>query len=150
LLDQAQTEEVNRGRVELRILKIYEAQSALRTEWAGLKRIISLRRIRIDKSTGKESDSTHYYISSLSSNDALLYLDLIRKHWWIENKLHYVKDVILGEDRISFGTYDRLKKNALYRNVTMNFLKLNGFSSIKYALEKCVNNIKLCCKILRT
>lgn len=117
-------------------------------QYAGLKKIISIRRKR--KTKHGESDSTHYYITSLESNDPKLFLDLIRKHWWVENKLHYVKDVILKEDQTSFRTYDRIKKNAVYRNVTINFLKLNGFQSIKQGLERCANNIELCIKLVRS
>jgi len=64
--------------------------------------------------------------------------------------LHYVKDVILKEDQTSFKTYDRFKKNAIYRNIIFNFFKLNGLKSVKQALEKCANNMELCTKLIRT
>jgi len=142
------TKEVNRGRKEQRILCLYEPNEVLKTERAKLKKVISVRRIREYKNT--VSDCTHYYITSLKSNDAKLYLDIIRKHWWIENKLHYVKDVVLKEDLTSFNTYDRFKKNAVYRNVIFNCFKLNGLKSIKLAIEKCAGNIELCLKLIRT
>lgn len=147
-IEKQQTKEINRGRKECRILSLYEPEIEWTRQYPGLKKIICVRRIR--KTKRKESDTTHYYISSLESNDPNLYLDLIRKHWWIENKLHYVKDVVLREDLTSFETYSRIKKNAVYRNIAINCLKLNGFLSIKQGLEKCANNVKLCIKLLRT
>lgn len=148
LLDQASTKERNRGRIEERILQVYEAQKELKEGWAGLQTIMTLRRIRETKE--KKTDVTHYYISSLENKDAKFYLDIIRKHWWIENKLHYVKDVVLKEDSTKFATYGRLKKNAIYRNIAINCIKNKGEPSVKYALEKCANNIQRCWEILRT
>ena len=147
-ISKGETKERNRGRKEHRILCLYEPNEELTTQWAGLKKVISIRRIRTYKNS--VTDSTHYYITSLKSNDSKLYLEMIRKHWWIENKLHYVKDVILREDSTSFKTYDRIKRNAVYRNVILNCFKLNGLKSIKQAIEKCAGNIELCVKLIRT
>ena len=90
---EAATEEKNRGRFEQRILRIYDVPNVIKEGWPSVGKIITVRRIRTEK--GKTTDSLHYYITSLKSNDPMLYLGLIRRHWWVENKLHYVKDVCL-------------------------------------------------------
>ena len=45
--------------------------------------------------------TTRYLVSSLPAEEASVtrLLALRRGHWGIENSLHYVKDVTLGEDR---------------------------------------------------
>lgn len=143
-----ETREKNRGRIEHRIASIFPPNEYLTKKWATINKVITIRRIRTQK--GKTTDQLHYYVSSLRSNDPNLYLDLIRKHWWVENKLHYVKDVIMQEDRTRFATFDRVKKNGLFRNIAFNCIKLNGFKSIKYTLEKCAANIELIIKLIRT
>lgn len=145
---EASTEEKNRGRLEQRILCIYDVPKVIREGWPSVGKIITVRRIRTDKD--KTTDSLHYYITSLKSNDPMLYLELIRRHWWVENKLHHVKDVVMHEDYTKFVTYDRVKKNGLFRNIAFNCIKFSGLDSIKYTLEKCAANIKFIFKLIRT
>ena len=40
---------------------------------------------------------SHYYLSSLDWS-ASQFAEVIRGHWLIENRLHWVKDVTLNED----------------------------------------------------
>lgn len=64
--------------------------------WAGIRSIHQLTRKRCDKRTGKESIDTSYYISSVEDSSRVF--RAIRDHWKIENQLHYMLDVFLGED----------------------------------------------------
>jgi hypothetical protein len=63
--------------------------------WAGLRSIAMVVSTRIID--GKESKFTRYYISSLLSNAECI-LQVVRKHWAIENELHWILDVDLNED----------------------------------------------------
>ena len=45
----------------------------------------------------EQTKSVRYYITTLSS-DAKRILHVIRRHWAIENELHWVLDVALKED----------------------------------------------------
>ena len=49
------------------------------------------------KATGRTERKTRYYITSLGP-DAPRLKRVIRQHWGIENKLHWVFDVGFGED----------------------------------------------------
>jgi len=147
-ISQEETQEINRGRSERRILELFKPEGNDFSEWSNLNGIISVRRVR--KTLGGQSDCMHYYITSLKTKDAKQLLEIIRKHWWVENKLHFVKDVHMEEDRTRFRTYDRIKKNSMYRNVVFNFLKLFGHKSIKQGKETYANNVKKCVKLLRT
>jgi len=49
------------------------------------------------KSSQKTSHETRFYISNLAQ-DAKTIINAIRKHWSIENQLHWVLDVVFNED----------------------------------------------------
>ena len=70
--------------------------------------------IRTDKKTGKKEEACRYYISSRKAM-APFFHHAIRAHWSIENKLHWMLDVVFGEDDS--------KKQA--RNAAQNFSLLN-------------------------
>ena len=66
---------------------------------------------------------------------------LTRGHWAIENKVHYVRDVSMGEDasRIRKGSGPRLM--ATFRNLCLSLLRESGITKIaeqmtKFALNK--------------
>jgi predicted transposase YbfD/YdcC len=89
--------EVDHGRIERRAIRAVTNLTWLegKANWKGLSAIIQYRCIRGD---GKETVSTdRYYISSLKA-DAETFGDLIRKHWSIENHLHWSLDVLFRED----------------------------------------------------
>ena len=67
--------------------------------WLGAKSCIQVERIGIR--SGKQYLQTSYYISSLVSK-AMTFAEGIRQHWGIENRLHWVKDVIAGVDAAPF------------------------------------------------
>ena len=66
-------------------------------DWKGLRSLVRIEAQRFHKATGKTEQETRYYISSLAPNAARLN-QLVRQHWGIENKLHWVLDVAFGED----------------------------------------------------
>ncbi|GAB1251780.1 hypothetical protein Tsumi_08840 [Porphyromonas miyakawae] len=51
---------------------------------------------RTDKKTDKSTSETTFYISSLT--DGTEVFKLIREHWAVENKLHYMLDMLFRED----------------------------------------------------
>lgn len=67
-------------------------------DWAGLRQGFELTRERTVQ--GVTTRETVYGITSLSVEeaDAARLLELTRGHWGIENRLHYKRDVTLGED----------------------------------------------------
>lgn len=141
------TVEHQRGRKEVRILQVYDPGQVLYQDWPSVKRVICIRRKRTHK--GKESDQVHYYISSINHDDAEAYQRIIRNHWTIENGLHWVKDVIMKEDKTIFHNYKAYSLNTLFRNTIFTFIKLNGYSSIKHGLEILRANPKLIINIFR-
>ena len=63
--------------------------------WTGLKSLIKVE--RIGTRAGIAYHQVAYYISSLVKS-AVDFAKGIRGHWGIENRLHWVKDVIFNED----------------------------------------------------
>lgn len=92
-----QTEEQNRGRMERRIGHVSTDLSKIRDRalWKGLKAIGVIYSER--EVNGKQEVETRYYISSrvLSAHELL---KAVRGHWNVENQLHWVLDVVFGED----------------------------------------------------
>jgi predicted transposase YbfD/YdcC len=87
--------------------------------WSGLQSIAMVICTRII--AGQETRHIRYYISSLPS-DAERLLHVVRKHWSIENQLHWVLDVALNEDR-SRVCKDQAPENlAVLRHIALNLL----------------------------
>ena len=63
-----------------------------------------------------------YYISSLPSNAERI-LQAVRNHWSIENKLHWVLDVALDEDRSRVRKDQAPENFAVLRHIALNLLK---------------------------
>jgi predicted transposase YbfD/YdcC len=79
-----------------------------------------------------------YGITSLSANeaDATRLLGLVRDHWRIENCLHYVRDVTLGEDacRVRRGSAPQVL--AALRNAVVHLLTEVAAESRAAAIER--------------
>ena len=69
-----------------------------RRDWPNLAQVVRVERERRIK--GETAVEVSYYITSLDRQraDATRLGELIRAHWGIENRLHYVRDVTWGED----------------------------------------------------
>lgn len=123
----------SRNRHETRIVGVFRAVPAVKgTEWAPyVAAIIQVERtvLTCQPATGlwKESRETSFYLSNRSIT-AKQAADAIRKHWGIENGLHYVRDVTLREDasriRINPGIFARL------RSFAYNILRFNQKGTI--------------------
>ena len=61
-----------------------------------------MRSLSYNKKTRKTSRQTRRYISSLKPHERshAQWESLVRGHWAVENKTHWRRDALLGEDRI--------------------------------------------------
>lgn len=79
----------------------------------------------------RERQETAYYLSTFALT-AIQAADMIRGHWGVENRLHYVRDVTLGEDA------SRIRRNpgifALLRSFARNLLRFNSVTNISLGL----------------
>lgn len=88
--------------------------------WAGIRSIVMIVCTRMID--GKETQYLRYYISSLVS-DAERILQIVRKHWAIENELHWVLDVAMNEDRSRVRKDQSPENLAVLRHIALNLLK---------------------------
>ena len=88
---------------------------------------------------GKRQE-TAFYISSLSV-DAYAFNIGIRRHWGIENRLHYVKDVTFKEDDSKIKSGYAAENFSLIRNIVINIFRKNNWMGIKQAIRLYSNNI---------
>jgi predicted transposase YbfD/YdcC len=90
---------LDHGRIETRTCSAYPDLSHIegKEKWIGLKTIARIQTQTINKTTGKTSNEQRIYISSLGA-DANVLNAAIRKHWSVENNLHWTLDVLFRED----------------------------------------------------
>lgn len=88
------------------------------------------------------STETAYYLTSLPTDQAgPTELDrLIRGHWGIENRVHYVRDVTYDEDRSQAWTGNGPRTLATCRNLAISALRLAGHTNIARALRHIARN----------
>jgi predicted transposase YbfD/YdcC len=97
-VDFHETRNTGHGRTEIRRCWTTDMVESLSQhgEWKGLQSLVMIEAERtVD---GKTSTEHRYYISSCKSISAQSALQAARKHWGIENELHWVLDVVFRED----------------------------------------------------
>jgi predicted transposase YbfD/YdcC len=131
------------GRIEERTLKVVTvADSAGGLGFPGAAQAIQVTRRtkRITAKPGRKNSwrtETVYAIVTLPAEQATP-ADLaawIRSHWFIENRLHWVRDVTLGEDLHQARTGTGPQVLAIARNLVISVLRLAGHDNIARALR---------------
>ena len=123
VVDFAETLEKGHGRTETRRCMVYRDLSNIsqREKWANLGCIILIDAERTVN--GETSSERRLYISSnqrLSAKDALT---TVRRHWGIENGLHWVLDLAFREDECRVRAGNAAENFAVLRHFTINLLK---------------------------
>lgn len=99
--------EQTRDRLTERRVSAFDNLDHISTDWIGLKRIVQVE--RLGTRPGKPYEETVYYISSIAL-EASDFAQGIRGHWGVENRLHWVKDVVFDEDKAQMvDGYDQCK-----------------------------------------
>lgn len=71
-----------------------------------------------------------------SRADAAALLAWARGHWGVENRLHYVRDVSLGEDANRTRSGSGPQALATLRNLAVTWLRLDGAENVAAALRR--------------
>jgi predicted transposase YbfD/YdcC len=144
----SRTNDHGHGRKESRTVEVFanlaSFSTTVREKWEScVKSVIRVTRARcVFNTKTKEWDRSHevsFYIATMipTAHDANR---LIRAHWFIENKNHYVRDVSMGEDA------SRIRTNAdaiaRLRSFALNILRANGETNIKQRLYKNSLNLE--------
>ena len=128
--------EKGHGRLETRTLERSCALDAV-VDWPGVGQVLRRTCQRIRLKTGQVSEEVSYGITSLDWQEAgaAEVEALWRGHWGIENKVHYVRDVTLGEDAGQVHVGQAPHALAALRNGILNLLRSQGVASIADALR---------------
>lgn len=130
----ATTEERGHGRHEYRRLTASTELNGY-LDWPGLAQVLMIERTWWER--GERREAVRYAITSLPPDvaDAARLGALVRGHWQIENGLHYVKDVTLGEDRSTMHKGNGPSIMAILRDTVVSVLHRAGWRTIAERLR---------------
>lgn len=88
--------------------------------------------------TGEVERETIYGVTSLDVGraDAGRLLQLVRHHWHIENRSHWVRDVTFDEDQSQVRVGSIPQVMAAIRNTVIGLLRVNGATNIAAAARR--------------
>ena len=121
------TRTVDKGHGRLEIREYWHTGSiswmSERSAWTGLTSIGMVKRTRTVKD--KTSTEIQYYISTLPLN-VERFAHAVRAHWGIENSLHWVLDVTMGEDSCRIHKDRSVENLAVLRRTALNLFRTEG------------------------
>jgi predicted transposase YbfD/YdcC len=107
------------GRHEERSVTVLYDPAGLPPGWPGAAAVQVVRGRQVK---GERTDTAHSYLTSLRGTAAELG-ELIRRHWSVENELHWCLDVAFGEDRNKTAAGHAGANLGLVRRVAVSLLK---------------------------
>ena len=124
-LAKAETTGKEHGRLETRTITT-SAEVVPHLQWPGAAQVARIERTR--RIGDKQSVEIAYIVTSLPAAEAgpERLLELSRGHWGIENKLHWVRDVTMNEDRCRVRAGARAL--AALRNHVLWLIRSRGLS----------------------
>jgi hypothetical protein len=133
--DRAESRDKGHGRVEIRRITTTTRLTGY-LDWPGLRQVCLLERVR--RVGGKQTTETVCAVTSLgrARGSAEQLLGVARGHWGIENKLHWVRDMSLGEDACRVRTGAAPQILAALRNAGLWLMRSSGLTAIAAALRR--------------
>ncbi len=139
------------GRIEERTVRVLPAtllEEDTLKNWKGLEYgcIAEIRSKRNILSKDKKTEDVRYFICTLNFDKEYIakqLLQVIRSHWHIENKLHWILDVNFNQDRIQCKNADFIKGMTIMTKLAYNI----GRAFMGIILAK--TNVKLSYKALQ-
>lgn len=121
------------GRIETRKCTVLPLMylHQFKLKWRGLQSLILIESRR--EVNDQSQIEQRYYISSLPMNARLL-MTSVRQHWGIENRLHWVLDVVFREDDSRIRKDYGAENFAVVRHIALNLLKQEH--SNKFSIKK--------------
>ena len=130
--------DTSRNRYVCWIVKVVNDLTDVDLDWRGLSSIIEVTRCGLRE--GNLFHEVHYYISSLQAT-AEAFAQGIRGHWGIENLVHWVKDVVMGEDHAPFAAFKAASNWSIIRNIVINIARHKGYHSLTKARRFLAHDI---------
>jgi len=114
--------------------------------WKSVQQVFQLTRERTawnrEKAAYVTTTDVSYGITDMTrmQANARELLTLMRDHWGIENRLHWVRDEILGEDRCRVRTGTAPQLLAAVRNALIGALRLDAVDNLAAAFRDFSRN----------
>jgi predicted transposase YbfD/YdcC len=118
--DGHESVEDGHGRHEERYVTVIYDPAGLPAEWPDVAAVVQVNRER--ELGGQRAVTSHYYIAS-HDGTAAEFAGWVRGHWGIENGLHWVLDVVFGEDRSRIRAENAGANLAMIRRVAVSLLR---------------------------
>jgi predicted transposase YbfD/YdcC len=134
---QARTWDKGHGRLELReLVATTELNEWLEATWPGVEQVFCLQ--RTSDRQGQRHSQTIYGITNLSPQhaSAARLLELVRRHWSIENRLHRRRDVTLGEDQCQVRKGAAPLVLATLNNVVLALFDFLGVANVPQQMRR--------------
>jgi predicted transposase YbfD/YdcC len=135
------THDTGHGRTEHRTLTVLPAPD--NTHFPAAAQVFRITRHRIDHTSGKHETHTWVGLTSLTADHATPthIAELVRGHWHIENRLHWVRDVTYNEDHSRVRTGNAPRTMTSLRNLAISALRHTGATNIAQALRHMTRDI---------
>ena len=132
------------GRVEQRRTQTSTALTDY-LDFPHVGQVFRIVRTVVHRKSGRSSEETVYGVTSLRPEqaDAHQLGELVRGHWEIENRLHWVRDVTFDEDRSQVRTGTGPRALASLRNFAISCLRLAGCRNIAQAVRHLARDWQL-------
>lgn len=146
LVQQAKTEtpasrvvqtQYGHGRQLQRTISVFTIAPAIQQQWPGAQQAMHVH--LVGQRQGKPYEINLYYLTSLNHAAAQLSARA-QAHWGIENRLHWVKDVVLQEDHASIRQAAPASLMAILRNLAVSLFRRHGYPSIVAAIDLLSND----------
>ena len=134
-LERFQQVDKGQGRLEVRTVEICRDLQWITSSnrWTGLSFVARVIRERTVLTSDKTSTETAYYIGSDPTATAEAVTDSIRRHWQVENQLHWVLDVAFREDEARHRAKNAAANMTLLRHFALNIIKNDRFRKLGVA-----------------
>ena len=117
------------GRIEQRITEVLPAKflkRGLLAQWPGLASGCIVRtttKVEV-KTTAETSQEVRYFISSLPFVEGIekKHARVVRSHWGVENRLHYMLDVLFNQDRMTASNANFIANSSAIRKLVLAIL----------------------------
>ena len=133
--------EKGHGRLERRHITISpDLNDYLRRDWGEVGQVFRLQRERTIKD--KHSVEVVYGWTSLSRErcSPQRLLQVIREHWAVENRLHWRRDVTLGEDRCGVRFPPVAQMLAVLNTVVLSLMDLHRVPNVARQIRRFVSH----------
>lgn len=146
--DEGSQDSAGHGRLEQRKAHVFRRSDNpdLFDQWlpsadrfADIESVVRIDSTRTDRGTGKSTRETRYYISSRKLTAAAAN-EAARKHWRVENQLHWVLDVTFGADQCRIRTKNAAANFACARQIALCILRMHTGDRVSLSLRRHLCN----------